>query len=125
MEVKHIVSENILPFRALLPGLFCTAAADAVVSEKEALQEGDIARRPDFEPLVSLETTLPLGPMGAAQLVPWVPPYGTKCLVAIADPRKQSGDLRQTILYLNANLEDPVLALVMVVSADTVGDTKK
>jgi hypothetical protein len=91
--------------------------------DNEALQEGDVARRRDFESLVALESSRPLGPMGAAQLVPWVPPYLADYLVVVADPRKQSGDLRQSIQYLTANLAPEILSQVMVISADPNGET--
>eukprot|EP00567_Pseudictyota_dubia_P003479 CAMPEP_0197437250 /NCGR_PEP_ID=MMETSP1175-20131217/4517_1 /TAXON_ID=1003142 /ORGANISM="Triceratium dubium, Strain CCMP147" /LENGTH=323 /DNA_ID=CAMNT_0042966717 /DNA_START=33 /DNA_END=1004 /DNA_ORIENTATION=+ len=91
-------------------------------SEAEAdrlpLREGDIAERRDFELLVSLETGKQLGPIGAAQLVPWVPPYLAEYLVVLVDPRRQSGDLRQSIQYLTSNLGPEVTDKVIVVSAD-------
>jgi len=89
------------------------------------LQEGDVAQRRHFENLVSLETSQPLGPMGAAQLVPWVPPYLADYLVVLADPRRQSGDLRQTIQYLISNLTPEILSQVIVITADPNEETKK
>jgi hypothetical protein len=91
--------------------------------EKAPFQEGDVAKRRDFESLVALESSRPLGPMGASQLVPWVPPYLAEYLVVLADPRKQSGDLRQSIQYLTANLAPEILAQVMVITADPNGET--
>jgi hypothetical protein len=91
--------------------------------EDAPLQQGDIARRRDFEPLLSTETSIPLGPITAAQLVPWVPPFLSNYLVVVADPRAQSGDLHQTIQYLSSNLEPEVLHQVMVVTADSPAET--
>jgi hypothetical protein len=62
--------------------------------EEVALQEGDVAKRRHFEALICSTTKQPLGPMSAAQLVPWVPPYLSRSLIVLADPRKRSSDLR-------------------------------
>jgi hypothetical protein len=87
------------------------------------LQEGDIAQRRHFEKLIALESSQPLGAMEAAKLVPWVPPYIHNYLVVLADPRRQSSDLRQSIQYLtSSNLEPAVLSQVIAISADPVGD---
>jgi hypothetical protein len=58
------------------------------------LHEGDEAKRRHFESLICSTTKLPLGPMSAVQLVPWVPPYLSRSLIVLADPRKRSSDLR-------------------------------
>jgi hypothetical protein len=87
-------------------------------------QEGDVAKRLEFERLVSLETGQPLGAVGAAQLVPWVPPYLVNYLVVLADPRKQSGDLRQSMQFLASNLEPEMLSQVIAISADPYLETK-
>lgn len=92
-------------------------------AEDVPLQQGDVARRRDFEHLVSTETSLQLGAIRAAQLVPWVPPYLSNYLVVVADPRSQSGDLHQTVQYLTSNLEPEMLAQVMVVTADSAAET--
>jgi hypothetical protein len=97
-------------------------------SEKAVLQEGDTAKRFHFEGLVSLKTAQPLGSMGAAKLVPWVPPYLQDYLMVLADPRKQSSDLRRAIQYLlssSNNLKPDVLAQVVVISADPIVETAK
>ena len=73
--------------------------------EKEKQAE-KIPQRSFFEDLVDVETAKPLGPIDAARLVPWVPPYLTDCLVVFTDPRTNSGDLRQTLKYLTSTLED-------------------
>lgn len=64
------------------------------------LNVGDKARRRDFETLVQPTTRQPLGPLVAAQLVPWVPPYLTEYLIVVADPRRQSNDLRAVLQYI-------------------------
>ena len=88
------------------------------------LQQGDTAKRRHFESL--LETSQkPLGAAGAAQLVPWVPPYLTNYLVIVADPRRQSGDLRQRIQYLTLNLSPEILSQVIVITADSHEETIK
>jgi hypothetical protein len=96
-------------------------------SDKAVLQEGDNAKRLHFEPLISLQSKQPLGSMGAAKLVPWVPPYLQDYLVVLADPRKQSSDLRRAIQYLlsSSNLKPQVLAQVVVISADPIVETAK
>lgn len=97
--------------------------ADVTEEDESTIQDGDIARRRDFEPLVSLATSKPLGPIQAAQLVPWVPPFLTKYLIVVTDPRRQSTDLRQSIQYLSSTLEPEVLSQVMVISADENTET--
>ncbi|CAB9523725.1 expressed unknown protein [Seminavis robusta] len=67
------------------------------------LQVGDNARRRDFEPLMDPSTSSPLGPLRAAQLVPWVPPFLTDHLIVLADPRRQSKDLRLAMEYLQSS----------------------
>ena len=104
---------------------FCANTELIEEAESRPLKEGDTAKRRHFEPLVSLETSQPLGAMGAAQLVPWVPPYLTSYLVVLADPRKQSGDLRQSIQYLTANLSSEILSQVIVVTADPTDETAR
>jgi len=87
------------------------------------IHEGDRARRRDFETLLSLRTSQPLGPMQAAQLVPWVPPFLTHYLIVLADPRRQSANLRQAVQYLTSTLDPDVQSQVMVVSADDNAET--
>ena len=87
------------------------------------IHEGDRARRRDFEKLLSLRTSQPLGPMQAAQLVPWVPPFLTHYLIVLADPRRQSANLRQAVQYLTSTLDPDVQSQVMVVFADDNTET--
>ena len=97
-----------------------------VTEEEETtttIREGDRARRRDFETLLSLRTSQPLGPMQAAQLVPWVPPFLTHYLIVLADPRRQSTNLRQAVQYLTSTLDPDVQSQVMVVSADDNTET--
>jgi hypothetical protein len=103
---------------------------DLAVGEPERpLQQGDVAKRIHFEQLFSMEnmasSSQPLGPIGAAQLVPWVPPYLTNYLMVLADPRKHSGDLRQAILYLTSNLALDILPNVVVITSDSNEETSK
>ena len=88
------------------------------------LQEGDVARRRDFESLVSVETKKTLGPIGAAQLVPWVPPFLSNYMIVLADPRRQSRDLRKSVQYL-ASSPGEVLSQLIVINADSVEETSK
>jgi hypothetical protein len=77
-------------------------------SAKELQQKQDEAKtsqRVHFESLVDVVTSRPLGAIGAAQLVPWVPPYLTDCLIVLVDPRANSGDLRQALKYVTSNLQ--------------------
>jgi hypothetical protein len=112
----------------IVPSTFPTELA--VGEPERPLQQGDVAKRIHFEQLVAMETMSsssqqPLGPIGAAQLVPWVPPYLTNYLVVLADPRKQSGDLRQTIAYLASNLAPNILPQVVVITGDPNEETAK
>lgn len=66
------------------------------------LQVGDRASRRDFEALVNPTTGLPMGPLFAAQLVPWVPPFWKDYLVVVVDSRRGSNDLRLTVQYLQS-----------------------
>ena len=66
---------------------------------------GDTAQRQHFESLISIDTERPLGPIEAAKLVPWVPPYLQEYLVVVADPRSQSVEWRQAIQYLHSERE--------------------
>lgn len=89
------------------------------------LQEGDIARRRDFEPLIDCNSGIPLGAIDAARLVPWVPPFVKDCMIILADPRAQSNDLRRTIQYLTSNLSSTsgILEQVIAISSDDIADT--
>jgi alkyl hydroperoxide reductase subunit AhpC len=65
--------------------------------------------------------------MKAASLVPWVPPFLSKYLVVIADPRRQSTDLYKAIQYLEAqssssSSETSMASQTIVISADSVRD---
>lgn len=93
--------------------------------EHVPLQQGDIAKRRLFESLVELSTDQKLGPAQAAQLVPWVPPFLSSYLVVVADPRRQSGDLRQALQYLTSNLPPEVLSQTIVISADSNDETER
>jgi hypothetical protein len=68
--------------------------------EKDTKEEIRVAQRIHFESLIDIESSKKLGNIGAAKLVPWVPPYLNECLVVFADPRTNSVELRQTIKYL-------------------------
>ncbi|KAG7353470.1 hypothetical protein IV203_002825 [Nitzschia inconspicua] len=94
---------------------------------KEDKEDEMVAQRQFFEQLIDLETSNALGPIGAAHLVPWVPPYLTDCLVVFADPRATSGDLRQTIKYLTSNLReqsDKFWKQVSFVTVDSVPEMR-
>jgi hypothetical protein len=88
------------------------------------------AQRIHFESLIDLETRKELGSISAAQLVPWVPPFLNDCLIVFADPRKTSGDLRQTIKYLSSacdNLKDDnrkqkITKQVICITVDSVSE---
>ena len=92
--------------------------------EDQVLQEGDIARRHDFEGLTSCETGAALGPIVSAQLVPWVPPFTADYLIILADPRAQSFDLRRTVQYVSSNVSPDILRQVIAISSDEVRVTK-
>ena len=92
--------------------------------EDQPLKEGDVARRHDFEGLVSCETGAALGPIVSAQLVPWVPPFTAEYLVILADPRAQSSDLRRAIQYISSNVSPDIVQQVISINSDEVGITK-
>lgn len=72
-------------------------------TKQQSLNQGDKASRRDFEKLLQIDNVSSLrvlGPIKAAQLVPWVPPFLTSHLVIVADPRRKSTDLRATVQYL-------------------------
>ena len=91
--------------------------------EDDHLQEGDIARRRHFESLISVTTKQPLGPMAAAQLVPWVPPYLSRYLIILADPRKQSPELRSALQFLKSSTAPSILSNTVAIVADTPEET--
>ena len=92
--------------------------------EDQPLQEGDTARRHDFEGLISCETGAALGPIVSAQLVPWVPPFTAEYLIILADPRAQSSDLRRAIQYISSNASPDILQQVIAINSDEVNITK-
>ena len=71
------------------------------------LQQGSQARRRDFEPLVNVTTDQPLGPVRAASLVPWVPPFVVDFLVVVADPRPHSNEWRRSVDYVQSTFRGP------------------
>ena len=87
------------------------------------LDQGDTAKRRHFEPLISVSTKLPLGPIAAAQLVPWVPPYLSRYLIAVADPRRQSAELRAVLQVLMADTGPEVLSNMVAIVADAPEET--
>lgn len=87
------------------------------------LQEGDIARRGDFETLLCCDSGSLVGPIDAARLVPWVPPFVADYIVILADPRAQSTDLRRTVQYLTSNLAPDILKQTIAISSDEVVET--
>ncbi|KAG7359636.1 AhpC/TSA family protein [Nitzschia inconspicua] len=98
-----------------------------IKTPKEDKEDEMVAQREFFERLIYLETSNALGSIGAAQLVPWVPPYLTDCLVVFADPRSSSGDLRQAIKYLTSNLyeqSDKFWKQVVFVTVDSVPEMR-
>eukprot|EP00586_Coscinodiscus_wailesii_P013504 CAMPEP_0172514452 /NCGR_PEP_ID=MMETSP1066-20121228/260214_1 /TAXON_ID=671091 /ORGANISM="Coscinodiscus wailesii, Strain CCMP2513" /LENGTH=369 /DNA_ID=CAMNT_0013295121 /DNA_START=19 /DNA_END=1128 /DNA_ORIENTATION=+ len=88
------------------------------------LQEGDIAKRADFEPLIACDSGTQLGAIDAARLVPWVPPFVKDFIVILSDPRAQSGDLRRTVQYLTSNLSPDILDQVIAISSDKASETR-
>jgi hypothetical protein len=100
-------------------------ASKVEVDEK---QSEKVPQRLYFEDLIDVESSKPLGPINAARLVPWVPPYLTDCLVVFVDPRTNSGDLRQTLKYLTSTLdvndEEKFTQQVAFVCAENVPELK-
>ena len=89
------------------------------------LQVGDKGRRRDFEKLVQPMTLQPLGPLQAAQLVPWVPPYLTDYLIVVADPRRQSNDLRATLQYIVNDESAALLSATVKILAVTADEAQE
>jgi hypothetical protein len=94
--------------------------------EEEQHQRVVEARRSDFESLIDVGTSAPLGPIGAAKLVPWVPPFLKKGLIVLVDPRSNSKDLRRAMEYHASSSRPPSKDAVdtAFVTADSVGETK-
>ena len=88
------------------------------------------AQRRHFESLLDAETSAPLGAIGAAKLVPWVPPFLKTCLIVFVDPRSNSNDLRKTMRYhassslVTAPSSGKGGVDVAFVTADSVGETQ-
>lgn len=84
------------------------------------------AQRRHFESLLDVTTKAPLGPIGAAALVPWVPPFLKKGLILLVDPRSNSKDLRRTMSYHSSSSLSPRdnnNVDICFVTADSVGET--
>ena len=92
--------------------------------EDQPLQEGNTARRHDFEGLISCETGAALGPIVSAQLVPWVPPFTAEYLIILVDPRAQSSDLRRAVQYVSSNTSPDILRHIIAINSDEVSVTK-
>lgn len=93
---------------------------------------------------MDVETAAPLGAIGAANLVPWVPPFLKTGLIVFVDPRSNSNDLRRAMKYQYSysslssssssadktndnnknNKKISQVADVIFVTADSVGETK-
>ena len=91
-------------------------------------------QRLHFESLIDVETSAPLGAIGAAKLVPWVPPFVKIGLIVLADPRSNSNDLRKAMKYEHSSqskLEADGSVVngnkneidVVFIAADSVGET--
>eukprot|EP00546_Thalassionema_frauenfeldii_P008799 CAMPEP_0178909016 /NCGR_PEP_ID=MMETSP0786-20121207/8253_1 /TAXON_ID=186022 /ORGANISM="Thalassionema frauenfeldii, Strain CCMP 1798" /LENGTH=274 /DNA_ID=CAMNT_0020581001 /DNA_START=261 /DNA_END=1085 /DNA_ORIENTATION=+ len=75
---------------------------EELAKRKKEKESKEIAKRIHFESLIDIGTNKQLGNIGAAQLVPWVPPFLNDCLIVFSDPRSNSGDLRQAITYISS-----------------------
>ena len=87
------------------------------------------AYRIDFESLMSIETGAPLGPIGAAKLLPWIPPFTSSSgrLIILSDPQPQSTDFQKCIEYLSSSssdstIQDMLQDSMMFISADSPRD---
>lgn len=65
-----------------------------------ALQQGDVSERRHFESLQCVFSNRPIGPIGAAQMVPWVPPFLSQTMIVVADPRPRSSEWRAAVQFL-------------------------
>lgn len=79
-----------------------TAEHEPEMDDTLPLHHGDKARRRDFEFLVDVTTSKALGPVRAASLAPWVPPFVVDYLVILADPRPQSSEWRRAVEYAHS-----------------------
>ena len=94
--------------------------APSSIDDNVPLQVGEKAKRVHFESLIDVLTRQPLGSMGAAKLVPWVPPYIHRNIIIVADPRKQSSELRTALQYLESNQQQKEnLTNIVAITADT------
>jgi hypothetical protein len=82
-----------------------TEVTPSSIVDEVPLQVGDKARRIHFETLIDVMTKQPLGSMGAAKLVPWVPPFIHNKIIIVNDPRKQSSEFRTALQYLESSKE--------------------
>lgn len=107
----------------------------ALLLAEEAMNNKKVeAQRIHFEELIDVSTSNALGVIGAAKLVPWVPPYLKSCLIVFVDPRTNSNDLRRTIQYLSSSSTISSSSSsssssdnegdVVFVTADSVAETK-
>ena len=89
--------------QAFLPDIQAGKTKQKVVKKKKPPtpkpKKKKIAQRIHFEKLIGVETNQALGAMGAAELVPWVPPFLVDKLVVLCDPRQSSADLRKALHY--------------------------
>ena len=84
------------------------------------LQVGDKAHQIHFEALIDVLTKQPLGSMGAAKLVPWVPPFIHRNIIIVADPRKQSSEFRTALQYLESSQKQKETSTnIIAITADT------
>jgi hypothetical protein len=88
---------------------------DVSVIDDVPLEVGGKAQRVHFEALIDTRIKQPLGSMGAAKLVPWVPPFRHQNVIIVVDPRKQSSDFRTAIQYLEGNDEIKTAALTSII----------
>ena len=99
-----------------------------VKTQPQPKQKEPDAYRVDFESLIAIETGAPLGPIGAAQLLPWIPPFTSSSgrLIILSDPRPQSTEFQKCIEYLssssNTNLQEMLQDSILFISADSPRD---
>lgn len=93
--------------RAFLPDIQAGKTKQKVAKKKPKAPVTPPTRIPEknterlyFESLVNVETCQALGAIGAAELVPWVPPFLVDELIVVCDPRQSSADLRAAVQYL-------------------------
>ena len=92
-----------------------TGTPPSHAKRKQMDEEKNTAERIHFEKLLRVDTNRVLDAIGAAELVPWVPPFVIDRLIVICDPRPNSASLRMAMQYLKGNREERTNAKIRII----------